>query len=248
MIINSKKLKNNITLKVDLCIIGSGPAGLTIANDMKKTKFKILVIPGGENKISEKNQNLYKGYINPKSSHEPLEQSRHRVFGGSGNFWGGRCVPMDEIDFKKRSWIPNSEWPIKYSELKPYFSSAEKLLKINSFYKIKNMKEIIKMLDDKYITSSKIEQWSPILNFSNEFKHLFFKENISLLKNGHAVKINTTINKVISIEAISNNKKINIKAKKYILACGGIENTRLLLASNNSLHPKGHILYRNIKM
>ena len=133
MIINSDELENNNIFKADLCIVGSGPASLTIVKDMQQAGLNIIVLSGGEYKVTKKNQNLYKGFVKPKNSHEPLDQYRHRVFGGSGNFWGGRCVPMDEIDFKKRDWISNSGWPIKYSELKPYYKLASKLFKIGSF-------------------------------------------------------------------------------------------------------------------
>jgi len=244
MIIDSDKLEQNNIFEPDLCIVGSGPASLAIVKDMQLSGLNILVLSGGEYKITKKNQNLYKGFVKPKNSHEPLDKYRHRVFGGSGNFWGGRCVPLDEIDFKKRDWIPYSGWPIKYLELMPYYKLASKLLKIDPFYinsfSVGNYKkEIIKGFNNSYITSSKMEYWSPVLNFAKEYKDLFLKKNITLLNNTHATKINTSKNKVTSILALSNNKKIIIKATNYILACGGIENPRLLLVSQNKFYPKG---------
>ena len=133
MIINASQVDNNKILKGDLCIMGSGPAGLTIASKFAKSNLDIIVIPGGGFKITKKNQGLYKGIIDKDVSHEPLDENRYKVFGGSGNFWGGRCLPLDKIDFEKRSWISNTGWPIKINELNPYYKLASKLLRLNRF-------------------------------------------------------------------------------------------------------------------
>ena len=85
MIINSDELENNNIFKADLCIAGSGPASLTIVKDMQQAGLNIIVLSGGEYKVTNKNQNLYKGFVKPKNSHEPLDKYRYRVFGGSGN-------------------------------------------------------------------------------------------------------------------------------------------------------------------
>ena len=246
MIIDTNQIDNNKIFKGDLCIIGSGPAGLTIANKFAKSNLDIIVIPGGEFKITEKNQELCKGIVDKDVSHEPLDEYQHRVFGGSGNFWGGRCLPLDKIDFEQRSWISNTGWPIKINELKPYYKIASKLLKLNRFnFEFdpniipSDKNEIIEGLNSDNLTSNKIERWSSLLNFSNEFKNLFLKKNFTLLKNAHANKINANKDKIDSVSCIIEDKKVFIKAKHFVLASGGIENPRLLLVSKNNLHPKG---------
>ena len=244
MIINQEEIYDNKTYNADLCLIGSGPASLTILDQLKKTKLKIIIIPGGKFHFDKKNQELYKGIISKDSYHEPLTKNRFREFGGTGNYWGGRCVPLDEIDFKKRKWIKNSGWPIKFNEIKKFYKQASDFLNIsdynekNNFYK-KDIKEIINKIDGKFISSKKLESWSPILNFKKKFLKIIKQDNIFLIDNSHLIKIEANKNQVTNLTCKSLQKSFKVKCKKYVLACGGIENPRLLLASKNKFHPKG---------
>tara|TARA_Y100000389_G_scaffold174570_1_gene184638 strand:+ start:3423 stop:5060 length:1638 start_codon:yes stop_codon:yes gene_type:complete len=244
MIVEIDEIKNNDLFEGDLCLIGSGPATLSILHSLKKTNLKIIIIPGGEFNFNKKNQNFYRGIIDKKSYHEPLTENRFREFGGTGNYWGGRCVPLDEIDLQRRKWIKNSGWPIKFREIVKYYKKASKFLDINPYnhttnFNTQKSQKIIKELDDTYLTSNKLESWSPILNFRNKFKDTIKRENIKLLNNSHVLKINTSKQKVIDLDCISLKKKFKVKCKNYVLGCGGIENPRILLNSKNKFHPRG---------
>jgi choline dehydrogenase-like flavoprotein len=244
MIIEPHNIDGDKIIKADLCLIGSGPASLTILDALKDLNLKIIIIPGGKFSFNKKNQKLYKGIIDEGSSHEPLTENRFREFGGSGNYWGGRCVPLDEIDFIKKKWIKNSGWPIKFSDFIKYYQEASKFLNISLYDKrknffTKNLKEIIKKMDDRYLTSKKLESWSPILNFKKKFLKIIKKDNIIVIDNSHLIKINTDNKKVTTINCKVDNQTFKIRSHKYVLACGGIENPRILLNSKNKFHPKG---------
>lgn len=244
MIKTFKSINNNQIMNADLCLIGSGPASLSILEYLKNEPIKIIVVPGGSISENKDNQNLYKGIVNNKNSHEPLDVNRHREFGGSGNHWGGRCVPLDAIDLKRRNWIKESGWPIKFDVLTKYYRKASKFLRVNNYnkdknFELKNIKKIIPKIDDKFLISSKLENWSPILNFKKEFLKIFKQKNITMIENSHLLKINTDKKKVINIFCTVSGSNFFIKSKYYVLACGGIENARLLLNSKNTFHPKG---------
>ena len=244
MIIKLHNLDNNKIFKADICLIGSGPASLTILEGLKKTNLKIIIIPGGKFNFDKKNQNLYEGIVSKYTYHEPLTENRFREFGGSGNYWGGRCVPLDKIDFIKKKWIKNSGWPIKFNEIVKYYKEASKFLDISPYDKERNFfkkdfNEIIKKLDDKYLTSKKLECWSPLLNFKKKFLKIIKKNNIFVIDNSHLIKINTDSNKVTNIDCKTENKSFKVKCHKYVLASGGIENPRILLNSKNKFHPAG---------
>jgi choline dehydrogenase-like flavoprotein len=244
MIVNQEEINDNKTYIADLCLIGSGPASLTILDQLKKTKLKIVIIPGGKFHFDKNNQKLYKGIVGKDTYHEPLIKNRYREFGGTGNYWGGRCVPLDKIDFEKRNWIKNSGWPIRFNEIKKFYKQASNFLNISAydektnFYK-KNIKEIIEKIDGKFLTSKKLESWSPILNFKKKFLKTIKKDNILLIDNSHLIKIDADKKEVTNLICKSLDKVFKVKCKTYVLACGGIENPRILLNSKNKFHPNG---------
>lgn len=55
-----------------------------------------------------------------------LEETRLRFFGGTVNIWGGRCAPLDDIDYQRRPWVSHSGWPITAEDLTPYFERVQR--------------------------------------------------------------------------------------------------------------------------
>ena len=249
MIIEAKQIIENTCFEADICIIGSGPAGISLALEMQKSNKKIIILTGGVAHETAANQDFNKGFAFPKGSHEPLEENRRRAFGGTSLVWGGRCIPFDPIDFEERSWIPYSGWPINYDELVPYYKKASLLCKSGTFeYDVSNSfkhlkgNEIIEGIDNEDIVSSKLERWSTPVNFAKDyFEILKESTNIEVLLDTHLISIATENggDAVTSIIAKAEKKIITIKATTYVLACGGIENPRLLLASKSEFHPNG---------
>lgn len=248
MIVEAKTIENNTIFETDICIIGSGPAGISIALEMQKTNKRIIVLAGGIANETVANQDLNKGFVSPKGTHEPLEENRRRTFGGSSTVWGGRCIPFDAIDFKERSWIPNSGWPIRYDDLVEHYEKASLLCKCGIFeydaikqFKNLNSNEIIEGIDNQDLMSSKLERWSTPVNFAKDYLGILkTSENIQVLLDTNLISICTEKqDEVSSISARVDGKTIKIKACTYILACGGIENPRLLLSSRNLYYPNG---------
>ncbi len=46
------------------------------------------------------------------------------MLGGSTSIWGGRCVPLDPIDFQVRPHVQNSGWPFDFAEMALYYRRA----------------------------------------------------------------------------------------------------------------------------
>ena len=248
MIISEKNISKGNHLEADICIIGSGPAGISIALELLKTNKKIIMLTGGGYHETAGNQDLHKGFVDYLTPHEPLDENRRRVFGGAGTAWGGRCIPLDTIDFKKRSWIPHSGWPITFDELKPYYVKASNYLKSGAFhydapagFKKITADEIIDGIDNEDIISSKLERWSTPVNFAKDYASLLDKnEFIQVILDAHLLSFETEDGKSIhSVKTRIGNSDIFIKSNTFILACGGIENPRLLLASKSQFHPTG---------
>lgn len=248
MIIEKEQFAFNQLLFADICIIGGGPAAISMALSLSKTNLKVILVPGGGWHESKADRDLYKGIVNPANSHEPLEKMRKRQFGGSSCVWAGRCVPLDPIDFISRPWIKDSKWPIKYEDLLPYYSQAAEICEIGRFDFDANVafpseqKEIIEGFDSEEIVSNRLERFSPLLNFAKKYKKALNDSlNIKVLLDAHllAFHMKDGNNKITDATVSIGKAKTNISASYFILATGGIENARLLLASTNEYFPTG---------
>lgn len=109
-------------LRVDLCLIGAGAAGITIAQALADTKFEVCLLEAGGLEYDEQAQAFYGG-VNAGLP-AGLDFGRLREFGGTTNHWSGRCGPLDPLDFERRDWVPKSGWPIGRDDLDPYYRRA----------------------------------------------------------------------------------------------------------------------------
>lgn len=248
MIFDPKDYAEGTTLEAYICIIGGGPAAISIALRFADQNRKIIMLTGGSWSETPQNRELNKGFVEPAGSHEPLEQMRRRVFGGATSIWGGRCLPLDPIDFEERPWIPYSGWPVSYDQLTPYYSRAMQLCETgeNNFdareMLLNKKTEIITGIDNQDIVSYKLEKWSPPTRFAHKYKKALHKNsNIDVYLDAHVVRINTEekSDEVSSVTVVVKSSVLRVVAEKFVLAAGGIENPRLLLASKSGFHPNG---------
>lgn len=154
----------------------------------------------------------------------PLDKARLKYFGGSTNHWAGWCRPFEPIDFDREYMGEEYVWPIKYSDLLKYRSKACYILDIPNEYEIND----IELNND----IRKIDfQFSTPVRFASKYKEILARDkNIDIYLNSNLVDILGT-KKNINLSNFSSlsGKSISIKAKKFIFAMGGIENSRYLL-------------------
>ena len=236
-------------LESDICIIGGGPAAITVAMQLLNKSASILLLVGGSrSRETAFDQDLNRGVVARQGSHESLEENRRRVFGGASTAWGGRCIPFDPLDFRPRSWIPESGWPFLYDDIEPFYRQALKLCRAGrydfdgrSVFPNKGS-EIIEGMESGDLEAWHLERWSPPINFATEFKgELTRAKNLRVFLNAHALRLVSTHSKerIDVFEAISEGKRFQVRAKIFVLAAGGIENARILLASSSQFHPRG---------
>jgi len=108
--------------RTDVCIVGGGAAGLTLAAALADLKIQILVLEAGGSSPADWSDDILKG--DALGNHPPPQSHRVCALGGTSLRWGGGCVPLDPIDFEKRSWLPETGWPITYSELAQFYAPA----------------------------------------------------------------------------------------------------------------------------
>src|SRR5439155_9303581 len=124
MIVNCLQLSNGDLIQGDYCVIGAGPAGITVVNELARSGNDVVLLESGGRGTRAGTQDLCKGEVVDTQRHGALHQYRHRRFGGTTDVWGGRCAPFDSIDFETRPAVPWSGWPITRPDLDPYYGLA----------------------------------------------------------------------------------------------------------------------------
>ena len=127
MIQDINELDDDTALEADVCIIGLGIAGLSVAREFVDTQTRVVVVESGGLTIEDDTSELTQGDVTGLPF-KGLQEGRARVFGGTSNLWGGQCVPLDPIDFAQRPWVPFSGWPITRKSLEPYYERAKNQL------------------------------------------------------------------------------------------------------------------------
>ena len=203
--------ENISDISYELIICGSGPAGMALALDLEKKKIPSLIIEAGDETYSEKAQNRYSGKVSGQSSNSFLSESRLSQFGGTSGHWGGTCRTLDDYDFL--------QWPIKKNDLNIYLDEACKFLDIKNAFGEKKINKNLKIIE---FQESTLRIYDKYFDYVKKSKYI----NLALNTSIYNVKFN---NDSITEVIIKSKKTYLIKNKILVLACGGIENSRLLL-------------------
>ena len=240
MHIDARKLSDHTVIEGDICIVGAGAAGISIAMEWIGAPYKVILLEGGGFEYDERVQDLYAGK-NTGQRYYPLKSCRLHYFGGTTGHWGGMCSPLDEIDFMKRDWVEHSGWPIHRKDLDPFYGRAQHILELGPYeydlnYWRKQNETLIPLPFDENIVWNKIWQFSPPTRFGIKYKDTILKaKNIHLYTYANVVDINANEN-VSSINSVTaknyTGKEYTVKAKHFVFACCAIQNARLLLAAN----------------
>ncbi|MEO8472485.1 MAG: GMC family oxidoreductase [Chryseolinea sp.] len=247
MFIDSRRLPPNEVIETEVCIIGSGPAGISLAKEFIGKHFKVCLLESGDLAYDEETASLGEGEIEG-DPFTTLRDMRYRQFGGNSNIWnvvlhqgriGVRYVDLDPIDFEKRDWVPYSGWPMTKADLIPYYERAHKFCQLGAYDYTANAWEseqapILKLNEEKLVTS--IFKFGPSNIYSGEYrKDIDESANIVTYTNANVVEIeseeNSKIIKRVHAACLTGNK-FTVHAKIFIISAGGMENARLLLLSN----------------
>lgn len=111
----------------DVCVIGTGPAGTTLARSLADAGMSVALMEGGELEWSEESQNLYAGEITGHEYPDP-DWIRLRQFGGTSGHWNGACRYHEQAIFEPRAQNPLAGWPIGKADLDPYEEATHRIL------------------------------------------------------------------------------------------------------------------------
>lgn len=215
----------------EVCIVGAGAAGISLALELDRAGHDVLLLESGGFAYEEDTQSLYAGrgggsFLKPEELY--LSSSRVRRFGGTTSHWNGWCLPLDAQDFKHRAWIDHSGWPLSREELDPYYRCAAPYLDIGEL----------------------AQESPPLFEQDSEFESVYFlisaptrfglkyrqtiaeSDRIRVILHANLVEMRAAENKQVVEHLVASTLeggRVEVAARHFVLACGGVENARLLL-------------------
>jgi choline dehydrogenase-like flavoprotein len=228
----------------DVCIIGSGVAGLTLARRLLAAGRTVTLLESGGLDYEREAAGLNAGE-NIGEPYYRLDHARLRFFGGTAAIWGGRLAPLDPVDFEKREWVPWSGWPVTYEEMRPYYAEARRVFGLPA--EELGPADLPRGVSLPEFDPGRLELklWS-FDRQPDRFTHarcadlrshprctIFIHATVTAIETGHDAGRVTSL----ALRG-SRGRTARVTARTYVLAAGGIENARVLLASN-AVVPQG---------
>jgi len=233
MLIDLRSTQEAVDLDADVCIAGAGAAGITLARQLAALGHQVCLLEAGGLDYEADTQDLYAG-INRGMTYYDLEQARLRFFGGTTNIWGGRCACFDPIDLEARPWVPASGWPLNHADLVPYYHIAHQALELGE----------LRYTERLALDLDPARMGQRLWRFDRVRERFGIRNSADLLASPR-VKVVLHAN-VVHIQAYASARAVRalsvtdlygrprpVRARHFVLACGGIENARLLLAARD---------------
>jgi choline dehydrogenase-like flavoprotein len=251
MIVDGRSVTQDDVLRFDVCVIGAGPAGMLIARDLARRGMRVSLLERGDDGSgNRRTRTARNGGLDYDVGH-----SRGFGLGGTANKWylptpwGDRFArfrELDEDDFVPRDWVRHSGWPFGKSELRPFYDLAWSSL---GWPGLRGGPDALcshrtgrnPFLDRDGIIQQCLFVLAPALFTEQLRADLAGSVRATVLTNSTVVDIrcDASATQVSSVRvATQRPKRFSIEARIFILAAGGIENPRMLLASR-SRHREG---------
>jgi len=222
-------LQSLLAGRVDVCVVGSGPVGLALGTALARSGLSVALLESGGKDVSEKTNRLAAAASISTAHHAEASLTIRRAVGGTSKAWGGRCVEFDDSDFDGRPVRGDARWPIEHSAFRAYYDDARTFLGAEL--------PVVEMPDMEGDFESSIESWTREPDMAKAHGTL-----IESLPNLHLVTQATVIGLDLDREGARMKRALvwhrgklhSLGATVFVLACGGRENARLLLAAQET--------------
>ncbi|HVS19154.1 MAG TPA: GMC family oxidoreductase [Planctomycetota bacterium] len=219
----------------DLCIVGSGPAGATLAAELAGSALRVAVLESGVEKPAPWSDALRRTEC---EGIRVKDYSRERVLGGASSTWAGLSSPLDEIDLGERPWLASSGWPIARAELLALYGEAAERYRFPTLaafgpegfgaLRARGEREPDwRGVDEKVFLAAAEPQ-----HFGKEQRAVFEREDVDVWLDATVVRLAAAGGRVERAHLRTHSgREVTLAARAFVLATGGIENARLLLVS-----------------
>jgi choline dehydrogenase-like flavoprotein len=242
--IDARTLETGTTIQADVCVIGAGAAGISIARELGGTSLRVCVLESGGMEPDKETTRLYKGKVTVSGTGTKfyVSRSRLRYFGGTTNHWDGACAPVEPSDLSPADWLPNPGWPVDRPTLDPFYARAAAILSIHPFdYGVGDLFARGMPTYDLSPESGLFHrpfQFSSDRRFKSKFgDEVFSHDNVNVYLWANAVELVPHADgpglSHVEVRTLEGQKELSVQARYYVLATGGLENARLLLASRS---------------
>ena len=222
----------------DVCVVGSGPAGMTLARRLGQRGLSVGLFEAGGLEFTSESQALYEGKTSGRP-YFPLDGARLRFFGGSSNHWGGWTRALDPHDFESKAHHPLSGWPIVKSDLDPYAAEADEILNLPRGIPAPDiMPEAASDLLPGLFRFSR-----PTARFGEKYRsEIAASTTVRVFVNANLVDLRLNESRRAVSEAVFRSyaraDTFSVKARAFALCLGGVENPRALLNADSEI-PSG---------
>ncbi len=233
-------------LHAEVCVVGGGPAGIALALALGERGLSVVLLEAGRTSRDAPAQALYEGEL-ANAQHSPPHRYRLRGLGGSSVLWGGRCMPMDPIDFEKRPWVPHSGWPIAFEDLQPYYAQANALAEAGRYAydaqeALPHAPPLMDGWHSRIVSCQGLERFSCPTHFGRRYaRQLRLSPAIRVLRGAVCTAVRLTratqppgwhAVRVLEVSTLQGHR-FRVRARAVVLAAGGVETARLLLCSDD---------------
>lgn len=252
-----RETSEDVAIRARVAVVGSGPAGCEVATWLAGQGHQVVVLESGVEDFDARHQDLatsefvgrgHRAYTTGSTLHDylPLEYrglNRVRQLGGTSVVWTGKWRPLASGNIRGRAWLPESRWPIPSDEMRDAYREVARDYDIEVAAGDTLTDELAAHADA--LTAAGL-QCVPFSQHASPFRtaaRLGRAEGDRLL-----VLIDATVTRIDLADGSDRVARLlcrsldgterSVEAEHVVLATGGFDTPRLLLASNHQ-HPAG---------
>ncbi|MGH2540924.1 MAG: GMC oxidoreductase [Actinomycetota bacterium] len=233
--LDARTVEDGSEIPCDVCVVGSGAAGTTLALRLVERGRSVLMLEAGGADPDPDSSS----FNDLETTGLPVgPDTRQRFLGGTTNSWGGRCAMLEESDFGERPWLGASAWPIQREALLPYYGQGCRLLGVPDLTAVavgglhgdRGFLVQTPDLDTVRLYQPKRPRrfgdvLRPLVRSSRALEAYLYGNVTRLVSDAGGARIEH-----LEVRTMTG-RTFRVRPTTVVLACGGIENARLMLVS-----------------